>query len=841
MTKYLCIILIGILCPVIALAQQVPTDVRLPLSENEKEWWNSALLKKTLVDSLNIRARGMVKPLDLVPRQLPVGMETSNALLKGLNDTAKAQFFNYVNKAMGADKLSQLKKGYELLKDTSRISNYLDSKLRGFYAWKDLGGVLPLMKAGAYGNSFKGATVTAFYDNTPAAIANTGFLIQLEDQLVVGNIPFSIRYTNLSGQDNLAEIFSNQSLAKVSFNKDAYLERMSKYVGKSYDLNKYFLDDIDVTGAVKSFASNRITGIQEGMDAILKKDLPFKELISADQLIHLDSSQLKQILLSQSALRLEASDLDSGAIVRLKEQLALDTANGALQEHLQRATAAQTYLGKITDLKKEIGSGLAVKETLSKQNITNQQVSGWLNDAGTKSNTVKELLPLSFIQRLMLSAKSLNIGNIAANGTKGSVSDLFMNGIQGSFLNGNNKFLMLGLGNRKDGAGIKDLPFNSSIAPSSYAMQFMQLGKGELEKEHSHIGVVNANTTNTTVRQFTPQQLSRNIFVGAVSQKLSVGEYGALSVELSKSSTSFKNSATGNDFALSSKAAAFSLLDDFWQTVSAGLDFSGDIKEWKLTHRLYMSYAGLGYSNPATPYAARGTLKYGGQLKRSWQKNKVVIGLKMDMQDMNTSPLTDSKWKNQQIAFDARIKLKRNLSLTTQLRQAVMKRMRDNHVSTGFLTRQFTMGSQIGGRIFSLPHSSNIMLGVQQMEMPEAQSVLVNLNVNHSLVINKNMLSMSLFYNRDVKNYALYGNLLTIESGWNYTILKKISCSSGATYLDNKDVVRQVGVKQTLNTNLLPRLNANLYLDCRKNLLNTPQNYLFGNFRSEIALHYLLN
>jgi len=841
MAKYLCIILMGILCPLAMQAQHTrpaSSDIPFPSPGTVKAWWNSPALKSSLVDSLNSRSGKLMgkSPLNNNWQQ-----QMPNDLLKGLNDTAKAQFFSFVNQSMGSEQLEKLKKGYGVLKDTAQISHYLDSKLRGFYAWKDDTRILPLMQAGAYKNSFKGATVSAFYDNTPASVSRAGFHVQVTDQLVVGNIPFNINYTNLSGQSTLTDILSDQGLAKVSFDKEAYLERMSKYVESNYDLKKYFLGDIDVAGAVKSFASNRINSIQQEMAQLGKAGLPFKDLISADQLLHLDKDQIKQVLLSQSGSGLQANDLDSAYASVLKGQMGADSLSEAQREHLERVVAARDYLQKIEALKQEMGTGLSVKETLSRQNITNQQVGGWLNDAKTKSGTAKELLPLGFFQRLMLNAKNLNIGNIAASGSKGSVSDLFMAGAQGSFLNKSDKFLMLGLGKRNDGAGIKDLPFNSSLAPSTFAMQFMQLGKGDVDKEHSHIAIVNANTKNTSVRQFTPQQLSRNIFVGAVSQQLSVGEYGSLGVELSKSSTSFNNAAVGNEYALSSKAAAFTLFDDFWQTLSAGVDFAGEVKDWRLTHRVYLSYSGLGYSNPATPYASRGSFKYGAQLKRSWQKNKVMVGVKMDMQDMSTSPLTNSKWKNQQIAIDTRIKLKRNLSLTAQLRQAMMKSIREHAISTGFLTRQFTLSSQMGGKIFALPHSSNVMMGVQQMDIADAQSVLVNLNVNHSLVINNNMLSVNLFYNRDIKNNALYGNLLTVESAWNYTLLKKFSCSSGGTFLDNKSVVKQVGVKQTINTNLLPKLNANLYVDCRKNLLNTPQNYLFGNFRSEIALHYLLN
>ncbi len=422
MAKYLCIILMGLLCPLLTQAQHArpaPSVAPFPVYESAKELWNNPVLKNTVLDSLNKRTHMGIPKSIVHPGVLKLAgeMPASFSSLKGLDDLTRVQFLDYVNKSMGPDKVEQLKKGYELLKDTARISNYLERKLRGFYAWKDMPRMQPLLQAGAYDNHFKGVSANAFYDNTPAAVAKSGFHIQLEDQLIVGNIPFNIRYTNLSGQDNLTDILSDQSLAKVSFDKEAYLERMSKYVKNNYDLDKYFLADIDVTAAVKSFATNRINNIKHEMEAMLPSGSPFNDLLSADQLIHLDSAQIKQVLLSQSSLGLQPGDLDSGSLTALYQKVAADSTNSLLAEQLQKVKATHVYLDKIRTLKQEVGSGLAVKETLSKQNVTHQRVSGWLNDAGTRSGAIKELLPLGFFQRLMMNVKNLNIGNIAASGS----------------------------------------------------------------------------------------------------------------------------------------------------------------------------------------------------------------------------------------------------------------------------------------------------------------------------------------------------------------------------------------------------------------------------------------
>lgn len=809
MVRYISIILTGILLPAAAYAQHpgLPVLNRQVDQLSTVTWQGTgAILKGALADSLNKKKVGLTEALHdtNIPDRLSAAMPLQ------LNDSARQRFYNYLRNSSGTEKIGQWNNSLHAIRDKSRLTAYVDDKLRGFYALrKDIPGI-DLLKKGAYNNNFKGFSAGAFYDNTPGAVATTGFDVNLEDELRLNNIPFHINYSNLSGQSRFADGLIDQSLIKFSFDKDAYLKRLSAIVDKNYDVNKYFLGDIDVATAVKSYTTKRIEAISEQLKSKLDTQQydALKNLLSADQLIQLDSNQIRNLLLNNPAL---SSD----------------------------EKAIRAYLDEVNSVKTEVNKGMAAKELLGKQLSAQNKVGDWLETASAKKQQIAALLPLNFLQKLLLAAKQLNFGQIAADGSKGGVSGLFMTGMQGTFLK-NDKFLMLGGGKRQDGGNIKDIGLTESIDPGSYMMQFMEVGKGDADADHSHIAMVNANTKNSNVRQFDQQILPRNIFVGAFSERVSFGEYGDITAQLSKSSTQFNHSASGNEMALASKAAAFTLFDDFWQTLSIGLDYTGNVDKWKMNQRVYINYSGLGYSNPATPGAGRGSVKYGGSLKRSWQKNRISASVKADMQDIHTSALNSNKWQNRQYAVDTRFKVNRQLSLTAHLGQAVMKSISEHQPTTAFLTRQLSFTSQLNGRMVKMPYNSNIMLGVQQIDMLPLRSLLVNLNVNHNIIVNTHVLSVNVFYNKDVKENALYGNLLTMESAWTYQY-GILNCSSGFTYLDNKDVVRQLGVKQTLTTQVLKKLNVNLYVDCRKNLINTNQNYLFGNFRSELSLQYLLN
>jgi len=121
------------------------------------------------------------------------------------------------------------------------------------------------------------------------------------------------------------------------------------------------------------------------------------------------------------------------------------------------------------------------------------------------------------------------------------------------------------------------------------------------------------------------------------------------------------------------------------------------------------------------------------------------------------------------------------------------------------------------------------------------RSLFVNTQLSHQVMVGTRMISANIFYNKDVKNAAIYSSLLNVDAGYHYTLAKLLQCGSSVTFLDNKEVVRQLGVRQQVAAQLLKRVNMNLSVDARKDLIQSSQNYLYGNFRTELSFHYLLN
>lgn len=724
-----------------------------------------------------------------------------------------------------ADSVLPLKGILRQVKDSVPLLRYLDRKQHNtFMLLNDstisLKGYLntPLQHA------MQGAETRMIYEDGPAT-QGTRWVVNASDQVSIAQLPFGISYTNLATFGDAD--YLRGGIFKVAFDHDMYIQQLNAKLNEWYDLKKYFLKDIDGEALVKAYVDRRMKSMQADMDSLygIQAAAIVPGGISTDQLIRLDSQQLRNLLSDNNYIALpKGADTITGMVDKVK-------------------AARTAYMDKLLQLKAALNSGAPLKEQLARYDKIKEQASKWMMEEDNKIEGIEKLMPLSGIQRLFLHMKTLNLGSFHTAASPMAISGLFMNGAAGSYLS-KGKLLMAGVGSRADGRGMRNAMFNESLSTNHYAMQYIGAGKGELDKPHTHVTFLNASSRDNNTRQLSQQFLSRNTFVGTLSKQISLGEYGSLNGEFSKSANQFSQATAGNNgYTVSNKAAAMSFMNDFWQTISVGINYTGSFDKAGLSHKAYFTFAGIGYNNPGAPNGLRGSWQYGLNVRKKWKQAGLITGLKADMKDMNTS--FSGGWKNRQYSADVSWRLKRNWYLSSKLMQSSLKSSNSDKSISSFLTRQFTAGSQLSSKLAGLPTSNTVVLGLQQIDLASGgvntNSMLVNTSVMQAVMVGGNMFSMNVFYNYDLKQNALYSNLLNADMSWNYTIRKMITCSSGITYLDNRNVVRQIGIKQMISAALLPKLNGSLYIDSRKNLLNTERNYLFGTFRSEVAIQYLIN
>ncbi|SFM67486.1 hypothetical protein SAMN05428949_0394 [Chitinophaga sp. YR627] len=772
------------------LAAQSLLPDSLPGDLAKRNLMNQPALKSAVVNAINSRVDDTH-----VPDNIPA-ISFDKLGLGGLNTGAKAQFMQYLQAGKGATGIAKMQGTLDKMKDSSRKMQYIDNKLRGFYALRDhqLPGGLTL--PGMPENTFKGASWTSSYSDSTAMMSgwwNEGII---QDVVSVGGIPFQLNYSTLSGYDYSNTGLRDAHFMKISFDREAYLDKVNQQLQKKYDLNKYFLEDLDIKGSMKKYAADQLAAIK-GKDSVLRGN------ISADQLIYLDSTQLSNVL-----------------------------ANGG--------DTSVAYRDKVMALKKQFGGVKEMNRMLGSQREVNGSIEAWMKQPQNTGRIADNLMQLGPLQRLMLHMKEFRVGSVGADASKGSVSDLFMTGAMGTFLKGN-KFIMMGLGKSKE-MGIQDAGLQSATGNPAYSMQFLRLGRGDIGSKQSHVTVLNANAKPQQQYGFSTSAISRNIFVGSVSKQLSLGDLGTLDLELSKSSGQFGTNS--QDGAAVSKSAASHLLDNMWATASIGMAYNGDVKKIGLSHKVYFNYAGLGYVNPGAPFGSRGTTQYGLYVKRSWLKNKAMVSLKTDIRNLAVSPLSDDKRRSTQYALDARYRFTRRFSLSMNLLQNELKETSEGHKYTAFLNRKISFMSQANGKIAGKAFSNSSSLGLQQLNytQPDAplKSLFVNASSMQTWMAGPGMVMVSALYSRDINNAAVYNNLLNTEGGYQYT-LWKLSCGSSLIFMDSKDVVTQLGLRQQVSAQFFRHWSLSVSADGRHNIRNTAANYYYGRFNTAMSLHYQIN
>lgn len=762
---------------------------------------------------LNLAARSLIKQPYLKPAvlndinnrvdRLPVEDTPVIAFpfdklgLGDLHANARSQFMQYMKEGKPATGIARMQQTFTGLKDSTRRMQYIDSKLRGFYALKSKALPAGLSIPGKPENKLKSASWQTTYGDSTGLMSGWWNEGAVSDVVTLGSIPFQLNYSTLSGYDYTSVNLQDAHFMKISFDKAAYMDKIRQQVQKKYDLKKYFLEDLDIKSTMKKYAADRLSAIRA-----VAGDSPIQEL-SADQLIYLDSTQLKNVMLRTG-----------------------DTTSASYKE--------------IMALKAQLGDVKEMNKMFSSQQLLSGSVDSWMQEPANTARVTENLLHLGGLQRLMLYLKDLNIGSIGTSVSKGSMSDLFMTGIAGSFLK-DNKFLMLA-GGKSTEMSVQDVGLQSATGRSNYGMQFIRLGRGDIGNKQSHVSVLNANAKPQRQYGFNTPAISRNIFVGSVSQQLSLGELGTLDFELSKSSGQFGNNS--REAAAVSKSAAGRFMDDMWATASIGMAYNGALKKAGITHKVYFNYAGLGYVNPGTPFASRGTTQYGFAVKRSWLKNKAMASLRTDIRNLAISPISDNRRRSLQYAVDARYRFTRRFSLNMNLLQHTLKEISAGEKHTAFLNRKISFASQANGKIGGRSFSNNSSFGLQQLHYLQPAATLKSLFMNaasmQTWMAGRGMVIVSAMYNRDLNNTAVYNNLLNTEGGYQYT-LWKLSCGSSLIYMNSKDIVTQIGLRQQVSAQLLKRWSLNLSVDARHNLHNTTTNYYYGKFNTAMALHYQIN
>jgi hypothetical protein len=570
--------------------------------------------------------------------------------------------------------------------------------------------------------------------------------------------------------------------------------------------------------------------------------------ISYDELLKLDIDQIKDKI------------QPAGEIQAIRDKLMgyeqLLGEHGATMDPMQKDSLVQhmkgqaAYLASLEQITGRIGavknklaaSGINANSVTRIQQAINTKASGMLEQPGVIKEAAGQLLPLNGLQRFFTNVSSLNAGTFGKEGSERAINTLLRGGAELSVLKNANVFSG-GLGSVKDGGFLKDAGLQNSIFSPASFMQFLQFGKGETGKNNTRFTIINSNTTSPNTALFNQLTLPRNILAGTVSKSVKVRRTGKVEAELSKSATQYSNTAAPSaDRLMEHKSALYSYADDLLQTISAGIRYSDEWEQIGLSHNAHMAYAGFGYNNPGNPSASKGSWQYDLQLRKQVNGSKGFVQTQFANRNYNYSASGNQQWSNLQFSVQGRYRFTRQLTLGGRWNQYQLVRKDDGSKQKMYVSRKLMADAQYSGAIGGKQQRSSFSLGWQQFDNITIQqggnSNLVLVQWAGSMPFGNTLAMMNVFYNKEIADHALMGNLLTADLGAGYTVFKSVSLSSSLTYLDNNIAARQLGLRQTVNTALLENCSIGLYIDWRKNLITPVNSYLYGNFRGELSLHY---
>ena len=809
----------------------------------------SQFVRKAIVDSINLRQR-FNKAAPAVASYLAAGRQLpDNDMLRRLNDTAFRDFLAYVNNNFGSQQAKNLLNGFSVSKNKEAFNQYIDQKIKGFYSVLGAGSMNIPTRLGGFKNTFQGASYSTIVQDHSGYANPWVHEIKASDAVSFLQVPFQIQVTNLSDEYNA---FSYNNFIKFGFDKAGYTNALQGRLSKYYDLRKYFSGDIDLLSYAKQhFESEMAAAVSGSAKNFLVDPTSFLlGKVNYEEMMKLDMQQLREKVLPRN-MDQQLRDKLAGQQQFLLENsnvlspLQKDSVNKLIADQASFLAEVESMLNNVAAVKKKLSvTDVDINKIAGLQQNINANLEEVMRNPSTISKAAGQLLPMSGLQKFFLHLSSLNAGSVGAHLSERSVSNLFLSGLQLSGLK-NNKFFSGGLGKTRDGGSLKDAGLQQSIFNPSQFMQFLRLGKGELEKAHSHFSVLNANTSAVDNPRFNSFSLPRNTLVGTFSKSLKVRKTGILETEISKSASQFRNMDATADNVLAQKSALLSYAEDFWQTLSAGVRYMDDWQRIGLSHNAYVSYAGFGYHNPGNPYSNKGAMQYDLQLRKQVDGRNGMVQGRISRRSYNYSASSDTKWRNLQFSLDGRYRFSRHITANVRLNQYQMTKVSDAGKERLYVSRKAMADATTSYSVKGVPVRSSFSLGWQQFDNIYIQngssSDLLLVQLVQMVPLGTNLLSMNMLYNKELTGNQVIGDMLNAEMGVTYSVKKMISLSSSLTYLDNKLAARQLGIRQSVNANVFRKAALSFYIDWRKNLIQPVNPYLYSNLRGELSIHYLIN
>lgn len=680
--------------------------------------------------------------------------------------------------------------------------------------------------------------------------------ISVFGQIQVFNFPLALDLSNNS-RDLPSIDPIRDALFKVNLDKSQFTQVYQNDIEKITRFQKMELSGMDVGSYLKKGISDKLnpsTLIDPSRFQRLNALLNNKEQLAA--LLNLNEGQIKEkisdLLSDQKRFAQRKADNLSQKVVGLapkKESIkykADSLVSDKKQDVEQQVELKKAEVTKvIVSLKQKMEeNGLDQQRFLLLQKfITNK---GSLTDLeAVFENEMNQEGKYSQVGKFYSKIKGIQAGSFGQRVPGIMNKELLMKGADFVIKTGRGP-VNVGVGMNKDIGMPKDAGFEKSLYDAPKLLTYVSIpttnfaaGRGKL----SWVGAFDKQAANG-YSQLNP--LPKNNMAFMVSQDLNMNNLGRFTVELSKSSTQYRNLSINETDKLvlnTDLKMGNYFRDDFLETVSIGVKHGFELKKAGFSGNTFFSYSGLGFQNPGQQGYSNMGMRVGGNVKKSFLKNKVVLNARTDIKNTPMSAEAGgAHWRNYNLQLDSRIKLNKHYNLNLKYAENGVNKV-DGASNAVYSSRKVQADMNANYKVGTHYGFSRLSVGQQEMLNPAllTKTGFMTIVYSQNLMMESISLSGNAFYNKELNGARILGDMLNADVACQYSLLKHLSVSSAVTYLDNEHIAKQVGIRQNIQLSVLKNFDVSAFLDLRKNLINPLYPDLFATGRGELSITYFLN
>jgi hypothetical protein len=646
-------------------------------------------------------------------------------------------------------------------------------------------------------------------------------------------IPVSFSFNNQYFSDVSNQVQNNFSFR---FDKDGYLGQLKKRIADKSDPANIINDLTDPLADIKQQAEqlfhSDLSDIDSRYGGMLDKEI--NSILSGTSSVFLiDEKALRQKWMNVKFIRQVTHDeaLLSSLLQKVNKGDKVNPDDiSSLKNSVLRYKALQELLQKVEQHKAKWEKSGMLKKIKDFELLKKIRVEELVNDPSFIRKQAKQHLSLKGLQRFFLSMNKLNIGQDALSLSPMSFNHFLSNGFNTEFITGKGRTLMLMAGKQRDFNSILDYGFENSIFSDNGQMKALRIGMAKTKVSSSHVSVssfAQSSGMNSTGFSFNPANMIRQVLVTTISNNLSLGKTGNISVDLSRSATAYQGDNRTSDTVLDTKnnfSRIFSA-ENFMANTAFSFNYSDENPENGLSYQVNFSKVANGYDNPGNSFLTNGSLEAGGRIRKQFLKNKLQASLRTNIREYKFNDELDRRWRSLFFVLDAKWKLKKGQFVSLRYQPNRMLRIEDGVKSKASSIDRVSVETNIYKKIartdyrhlLSLTYFKN-MYALTALENVSAVSLQVNSNQN--ILLGKNILSAncSYTYSDNQSQYVFFNSSFSSDISYSINLFRSISSSSGIVYSSVNNWYQQAGFRQSLNGEINKKFYISLFVDARKNL-----------------------